>query len=147
MAEIDVSAEIDISASPAEIAGIMFDPARDPDWVAAVASVEIIDPALVPGARVRRSGSLLGQPVTWTTAVEAVHFPHVLILRLEDGPLAGVVRYDIQRAGAGSRAGVRAAGRVAGAGLLPASLITASLRAAIAADLSRLKTLVEACPR
>jgi hypothetical protein len=137
---IDVSAEIEITASPADIAGVMFDPVREPEWMKAVTGVELIDPALEPGARVKRSGTFFGQTLSWTTTVEAVHFPHVLVLRVVEGPFLGSVRYDIQRSGAGSRVRVRSAGDVS---LAPAALLTSPMRAALTADLDRLKALVE----
>lgn len=140
---IDVSADIEIAADPADIAAIMFDPDREKDWIEAVQSVELIDPALAPGARVRHRGSLLGRDVSWTTEVETVHFPHVLTMRISDGPFVGTVRYEIQRSGGGSRARVRNVGEAAGLGFLPAAMIEGPMRAAMTADLARLKGLVE----
>jgi len=142
MPPLDLSAEIDIEAAPADIAGVMFDPQREPEWMAVVTGVELIDPALVPGARVRRTGSLLGRSIAWTTEVERVHFPHVLALKVVDGPFRGSVRYDIQRFGTGSR--VRWRGVAEGeAGATPAGLMAGPLESAMAADLERLKVLVE----
>jgi hypothetical protein len=143
MASIDVFAEIEISASPADIAGVMFDPEREADWVKAVSGVELVDPALEPGARVRHVGAFLGQELAWTTQVEAVHFPHVLALRIIEGPFAGTVRYDIQRSPGGSRVRIRSVGEVTRPVLAPAALISAPMKAALAADLERLKQLVE----
>jgi hypothetical protein len=140
---IDVSAEIDIEAAPADIAGVMFDPQREPEWITVVTGVELIDPALAPGARVRRTGNLLGRSIGWTTEVERVHFPHLLALRVIDGPFRGTVRYDIQRFGTGSRVRLRNVGE-ADEWPVPAALVTAPLRAAMAADLERLKAIVEA---
>src|SRR5262245_7479324 len=79
---VDVAVEIDIAAAPADVAGVMFDPQRDPEWIKAVTAVELIDPALEPGARVRRKGQFLGKEFGWTTEVETVHFPHLLTLRI-----------------------------------------------------------------
>jgi hypothetical protein len=143
MSSIDISAEIDINAAPADIAGVMFDPEREPEWVKAVTGVELIDPALEPGARVKRLGSFMGQPLEWTTAVETIHFPHVLTLRVIDGPFTGTLRYDIQRAGTGSRVRIRGVGDITFPVLAPAALVNAPMRAALAADLERLRQLVE----
>jgi hypothetical protein len=143
VASIDVAAEIDILAAPADVAGVMFDPAREPEWIKTVTGVEIVDPALEPGARVKRTGRIFGHDVAWTTTVEAVHFPHALALRVIDGPFTGMMRYDVQRAGAGSRVRVRSSGESSLLGPLPASLVSGPLQAALAADLERLKALVE----
>ena len=140
---VDVAVEIDIAAAPADVAGVMFDPQRDPEWIKAVTAVELIDPALEPGARVRRTGQFLGKEFGWTTEVETVHFPHLLTLRIVEGPFVGLVRYDIQRSGNGSRVRIRNVGEPGKQTFLPAALVTGPLRSALSADLERLKAIVE----
>jgi uncharacterized membrane protein len=139
---LDVTAEIEIRASPADIAAVMFDPHRDPDWMAAVDMVEVMDPGIKPGARVRRAGTLLGKDVSWTTEVVAFHFPHVLELRIADGPFVGSVVYQVGRSAGGSVARIQNVGEVSAMGL-PAAMIAGPMRAALAADLERLKAIVE----
>ena len=144
MNSVDVAADIESAADPADIAAVMFDPARESEWMAAVTGVEILDPALVAGARVRHSGRVMSQDFTWMTVVETVHFPHVLSLRVSDGPLVGTMRYEIQRSGSGSRVRVRNVGEPGAAlSFVPASMVAGPLRAAMAADLERLKSIVE----
>jgi uncharacterized protein YndB with AHSA1/START domain len=139
---IDVVVETEIAAAPADVAAVMFDPAREPEWMAAVKTVEVVDPALRPGARVRRTASFFGKEIAWTTAVEAVHFPHVLTLRIADGPFTGTVSYQIQRSAGGSVVRIRNIGETTALGLLPSALIEAPMRSTLAADLERLKSLV-----
>ena len=143
MADLDIAAEIDIAADPTDVAALMFDPAREPERMKAVTRVEVIDPALAPGARVRHTAQLLGRDVSWTSEVEAVHFPHVLALRIAEGPFVGTVRYDVQRSASGTRARVRNVGAASGFGFLPAALIAGPMRSALEADLQRLKDIVE----
>ena len=140
---VDVSAEIDIVGDPTDVAAVMFDPAREPEWMKAVTSVEMIDPALAPGAKVRHRGSFLGRELSWVTEVEAVHFPHVLTLRIAEGPFVGTVRYEVQRSGPGSRARIRNVGTPTAFAFLPTAMITGPMRSALNADLQRLKALVE----
>jgi len=143
MAQIDVAVEIEISgAAPADVASVMFDPAREPEWIEAVTGVEVIDPALAPGARVVHRGRVLGQELTWTTEVEAVHFPHILTLRITEGPFVGTVQYNIQRSGTGSHVRVRNVGDPT-IRFVPASFIAGPMKSAMSADLERLKALVE----
>jgi len=146
VSSIDVAVEIDVLAAPADVAGVMFDPAREPEWIKMVRAVELIDPALQPGARVRRTGEVFGRDLAWTTQVEAVHFPHVLAMRILDGPFTGTMRYDVQRSGDGSRVRVRASGESSLLAGIPAAFVTGPLKAALTADLERLKSLVEARP-
>lgn len=142
---IDVSAEIDIAASPAHIAGVLFDPQRLTEWMKAVERVELHSAALAPGARVTHHGTFLGQSISWTTEVEAVHFPHLLTLRITDGPFQGQTRFGIQRSGEGSRVQIHNRGELSGlAAMAPASMVTGPMQSALHADLARLKTLVEA---
>lgn len=144
MSTIDVSAEIDIAADPADIAAVMFDPSREAEWVSVVTGVEVIDPALVKGARVRHMASVMNREVTWTTEVEAVHFPHVLALRVAEGAVTGTARYEIQRSGNGSRVRIRGVGEVGQTlSVMPAGMIEGPLRAMLASDLDRLKKIVE----
>jgi hypothetical protein len=146
MSSIDVSAEIEIAASPADVAGVMFDPQREPEWITPVTGVEIIDPALQPGARVRRSASVMGHDVSWLTEVEQVHFPHVLVLKVVDSPFVGTVRYDIQRSPGGSRARVRGTGTAPQLRFVPASVVSAPIKKALGEALERLKSLIEPKP-
>src|SRR6266536_497013 len=111
MSTIDVAVDIEIAAAPADVATVMFDPQREPEWMKAVVGVGVVDPALAPGARVRRRGRFMGQEIAWTTAVEAVHFPHLLTLRITDGPFTGTVQYKIERTAAGSRVQIRNVGQ------------------------------------
>jgi carbon monoxide dehydrogenase subunit G len=144
MGAIDVAAEIEIAADPSDIASVMFDPHREPEWVSSVRRVEVIDPSVGPGARVVHHGQIAGKELTWQTAIASIHFPHVLVLQVAGGPVVGTVRYDIQRSGGGSRVRIRSQGDVAAAwSFLPSSAMAAPLRALMVADLDRLKALVE----
>lgn len=140
---IDVKAEIEIAASPAHVAAVMFDPQRSPEWMEAVKSVEIHDAALQPGARVTHHGALMGKEFTWTTEVETVHFPHLLVLKLVDGPLRGTARLGIQRSGDGSKVQIHNTGELHGLGFVPEFMVSGPMKTALTGDLARLKTLIE----
>ena len=143
MTSVDLVVETEIAAAPADVAAIMFDPQREPEWMQAIKRVEVIDPALQPGARVRRTASFMGRELSWTTEVEAVHFPHVLKLKVADGPFTGTILYQIQRSANGSVVRIHNDGQTSMLGFLPSSLIEAPMRSALTADLARLKSLVE----
>jgi len=143
MASVDLTVETEIAAAPADIAAVMFDPQREPEWMSVIKSVELIDAALQPGARVRRTASVMGTSLSWVSQVEAVHFPHVLTLSIVEGPFTGRVSYNIQRSPAGSTVRIRNQGETTTFGFVPASMIEPPMRAALVADLERLKALVE----
>ena len=143
MPAVDVTAEIEIAAAPADVAAVMFDPDRDPEWISAVKRVELIDKALQPGARVKRSADFFGHDINWTTEVQDVHFPHVLTLRIIDGPFSGTVAYQIVRQGTGSRVVIRNKGETDKLAFLPSAMIEGPMRSGMQADLVRLKQIVE----
>jgi uncharacterized membrane protein len=143
MSVVEVSAEIEIAAAPADIAAVMFDPQREPDWMRHITAVHLIDQALEPGARVTHTASVFGREVSWSSEVEAVHFPHLLQMKIAEGPFSGTLRYDIQRSGDGSRVRIRGAGEAQLPMLLPASMVTGPVSEALSKDLQTLKSIVE----
>ena len=89
-----------------------------------------------------------GQPCTrtrWTRDARrpAVHFPHLLVLRIEDAPISGTVTYEIQRSGAGSVARVHNQGSTTKWNFIPSSMVEGPMRKAMSDDLARLKRVVE----
>jgi hypothetical protein len=104
----------------------MFDPARDSEWMTLVTAAVPRTPGITVGAEVNRTSLVAGRPIAWTTEVAGFHFPHVLRLRIAGGQ-TGAINFEIQRAGSGSVARVRAATELDLFGF----------------DLERLKALVE----
>lgn len=104
---MDFSQEVLISGRPSDIAGVMFDPTRDREWMTAVTSSAPQTLGIQPGAEVRRTSMVGGVEVSWTTTVEQFHFPHVLRLTIGGG-VSGYIHYEVQRAGGGTVARVRA---------------------------------------
>jgi hypothetical protein len=121
---VDISKEILINGAPADIAGVMFDPARETEWMTAVSSSVPQSRGITPGAEVKRTSHVSGRDVQWSTTVDAFHFPHVLRLVIPSG---GYIKYEVQRHGTGSVARVRASSESDLFGF----------------DLEKLKTLVE----
>ena len=123
---MEFSKDILISGAPADIAGVMFDPTRDHEWMTAVRSSVPQSAGINIGAEVKRASVVNGADVAWTTAVEQFHFPHVLRLTIGGGA-SGYIRYEVQRSGMGSVARIRAM----------------SDQDLFGFDLDKLKTLVE----
>ncbi|TAK19036.1 MAG: hypothetical protein EPO35_00645 [Acidobacteria bacterium] len=101
----EFSREILIDGAPADIAGVMFDPARETEWMTAVSSSVPQSRGITPGAEVKRTSNVGGSDVAWSTTVDAFHFPHILRLVIVSG---GFIKYEVQRHGAGSVARIRA---------------------------------------
>ena len=104
---MEFSKDVLISGAPADTAGVMFDPARERDWMTAVTASVPQTPGIQPGAEVKRTSVVDGRPVAWSTLVEQFHFPHVLKLRISGGA-SGFIHYEVQRHGGGTIARVRA---------------------------------------
>jgi hypothetical protein len=104
---MEFAEDILIGGAPADTAGVMFDPARDREWMRAIKSSVPQTPGIQPGAEVKRTSTVGGADVTWATVVEQFHFPHVLRL-LIGGGASGYIRYEVQRYGGGTIARVRA---------------------------------------
>jgi len=96
-----------ISGAPADTAGVMFDPAREREWMKAVTSSVPQTLGIQPGAEVKRTSTVGGADVPWTTVVDQFHFPHVLRLTIGGGA-SGYIEYEVQRYGGGTVASVRA---------------------------------------
>jgi polyketide cyclase/dehydrase/lipid transport protein len=105
---MEIMQDIQIAADPADVAAVMFDPARDAEWMTLVTSALPRTAGITVGAEVERTSVVGGQRVAWLTQVAGFHFPHVLRLRIAGGQ-TGTVHYEVQRAGTGSVARVRAA--------------------------------------
>ena len=129
-----------VSASPDRVRSYMFDPRHDPEWMAAVKSVEPLDNDARPGARVRRVGRFLGRTLRWTTEIVSVD-PRELQLRIVDGPMRGTVTYHIEPSGSGSQVTIRNTGQAPG--FAPRWLLAMAMRRSLSADLRRLRQAVE----
>ena len=105
---MEYSKDVLIAGPPANTAGVMFDPARETEWLTSVTSSVAQSVGIQPGAEVKRVSHLNGADVTWSTVVEQFHFPHVLVLRIDGSGHTGYIHYEVQRYAGGSIARVRA---------------------------------------
>jgi len=137
---LDVSVSEFVGAPPARIRAIMFDPLQDPNWMAAVKTVEPLSKNLGPGAQVHRPGRFLGRTLRWTTEVIGVSTER-LDLRIIDGPMRGTVAYSIEAERTGARVTIRNVGQAPG--FAPRWLLTFAMRRSLTADLRRLREVAE----
>ena len=140
MPEVNVGVTQFIAASPERVRAVMFDPSQDPEWMAAVKSVEPLAEEIGRGARVRRVGRFLGRTLRWTTEVIGAELGQ-LQLRIIDGPMRGAVKYRIEPSGSGSLVTIHNTGEVSG--FAPRWLLAMAMRRSLRADLRRLQRVVE----
>lgn len=140
---VDVTVQRLIRAAPAEVARVMFDASRDPEWIGGARKAEKLDAAPYGlGTRVRRQGSFLGRSFAWVT--EIVEFTPERLVRMKhiSGPFKGGVDYAIAPAAGGAEVSVRNYGRSA----FWFPFMSAMMRMAVGGDLKRLQKIVERRP-
>jgi hypothetical protein len=135
---MDITATRTIAARPGQVAAVMFDPLRDPEWIGGAKAVEapIGDPTSV-GARVTRHGGFMGKKFSWTTEVAGLDSDRQLLMNFVDGPMkGGSVTYRIEPDGPNSRVSIRNTGP-------GPQLVGWFVKRSVGKDLERLAGLVE----
>jgi uncharacterized membrane protein len=140
---VEVAVHRQMAAPPERVAAVMFDAAREPDWMKAVSSAAWIDAKLGVGARAWQKGRFLGKDIGWTTEVIGYEPGRRLAMRIDDGPFRGTVEYLVEPAEEGARVTVRNEGAAPAFAWMPRWVIQRAMRTAMTADLERLRRLVE----
>jgi hypothetical protein len=143
---IDVTASLDIDASPDAVAAVQFDPQRDPEWIGGVDRVELVtEPPLRPGSQVRRIGGFLGRRIEWLMRVDGFEPARLVAMHALQSPFPMDVDYRLEPRDGGqqTRASIRIRGEARDMYGLPGPLIGPMVRRSVAGDLRRLKRLVE----
>lgn len=140
---VEVAVSTQIGAAPDRVADVMFDAAREPEWMKAVASAGWSDPELRVGARAWQKGRFLGKEIGWTTHVTEYEPARRLTMRIDEGPFRGTVSYVIEPHEGGSRVTVGNEGTPTAFAWMPRWLIERAMRSGMAGDLARLARLVE----
>lgn len=144
---IDVTARTEISATPASVAAVQFDPSRDPEWIGGVDRVELVTAAPISqGSRVLRIGGFMGRPITWLMDVQAFEPDRHVGMHALEAPFPMDVDYVLEPIDEGrrTRASIRIRGDAAGMyGAMPGPLMGWMVRRSVQGDLERLKRIVE----
>jgi hypothetical protein len=144
---IDVTARLDIDATPDAVASVQFDPARDPEWIGGVDRVELVtDPPITVGSQVRRFGGFMGRPIMWLMRVESFEPGRHVGMHALEAPFPMHVDYVLEPSDGGraTRASIRIRRDAAGMnGALPGPLMGWMVRRSVEGDLRRLKRSVE----
>ena len=136
---VDVTVRSTIPAAAADVAAVMFDPNRDPEWIGGAQRVEVITPQPYGvGARVRRHGAFLGRSFAWVTEVTEFEAGRLVRMKHVAGPFTGGVDYSISPVAAGSEVVIRNYGKAS----FWFPFMAAMMRASVRADLKRLGRLL-----
>ena len=139
---VDVSVARRMMAPPEQVAAIMFEAAREPEWMRAVAAAGWYDAEIRPGVKAWQRGRFLGKDISWTTEVTGYAPDSLLAMRIEGGPFRGTVTYTLTTAAGGCEVTIRNEGEPMVFAWMPKRLLTAAMRTAMSKDLDRLASLV-----
>jgi polyketide cyclase/dehydrase/lipid transport protein len=149
VAGIDVTATLEIAASPEAVAAVEFDPRHDPEWIGGVDRIEAITPLpLAIGSQVRRLGGFLGRPIEWIMRVDRFEADRMVGMHALKSPFPMDVDYLLEpiEGGRRTRASIRIRGSGRGMYSLPAALLGPMVRRSVQGDLRRLRGIVEGRP-
>jgi hypothetical protein len=142
---VDVQTEIVIDRPRAEVAAHAADPGNATSWYRNIKRVEWeTEPPLAVGSRIAFEAQFLGRTLKYTYEVRE-HVPgERFVMSTSEGPFPMETTYEWSDAGdGGTRMSLRNRGEPAGFGKVTAPLMAAAMRRANAADLRRLKELLE----
>lgn len=138
---VNVTVRQHIAATPERIAAVMFDPARDPEWIGGAKRATVLGPLPYGvGTRVKRDGAFLGRTFSWTTEMTEFEPGRLARMKQVAGPFKGGVDYSVAPAAGGSEVTIRNYGEAS----FWFPFMATMMRASVGADLKRLKRIVEA---
>ena len=142
---VDVLTEIEIARPRADVAAYASDPANAPVWYENIESVEWrTPPPAAQGTRVAFVARFLGRRLAYTYEIAELVPGERLVMRTSEGPFPMETTYTWADAGPGAtRMTLRNRGEPAGFSRVAAPLMARSMRRANAADLRRLKEILE----
>jgi len=143
---LDVTASVRIDAPPAAVAAVQFDPARDPEWIGGVDTVELLTPPpLTLQSQVRRLGGFLGRRIEWVMRVDELEADRHVGMHALRSPFPMDVDYLLEpiKEGQATKATIRIRGNGRGMYGLPGPLLGPMVRRSVTGDLRRLKRIVE----
>ena len=138
---VDISVHQHVDAPPEAVARVLFDAARDAEWIGGAKRVDVLGPLPYGvGTRVRRYGASLGRSFSWTT--EITEFVPERLVRMThiSGPFTGGVDYSIEPNERGSEVTIRNFGKAS----FWFPFMAALMRTSVGRDLKRLQRIVEA---
>jgi hypothetical protein len=138
---VDVTVSQDISAGPEQVAAVLFDATRDPQWIGGAKKAEVLTHGAPYGVgyRVRRTGGFLGRTFSWVTEITDYEPARLTRMKYVAGPFQGGVDYSIAPRDGGSLVTIRNYG----AASFSFPFMATMMRMSVAGDLRRLKRIVE----
>lgn len=142
---VDVVTEIEIKCPREEVSAFAADPANATAWYKNIMAVEWeTPPPAVVGSRIRFRAQFLGRALDYTYEIRELESGRRLVMATAQGPFAMETTYTWQDAPNGATMmTLRNRGEPSGFAAVAASVMSRAMRKANAADLRRLKSLLE----
>jgi hypothetical protein len=142
---VDVTAEIMIRRSVAEVAAYAGNPTNAPHWYANIRSVDLkTPPPLAKGSQMAFVATFLGRTLSYTYEVVELVTGERLTMRTAEGPFPMETTYTwTSLAPDETRMTMRNAGTPSGFATIATPLMASSMRRAMTMDLGALKRILE----
>ena len=142
---VDVATEILIQRPVEVVAAFAADPSHAPDWYVNIKSVEWQTPTpLAVGSRIAFVAQFLGRRLAYTYEIREWIPGERLVMSTAEGPFPMETTYLWRSEGGSTRMTLRNRGEPAGFSALVAPFMAIMMRRANAADLARLRAVLEA---
>lgn len=144
MMPLDVTVAETISAPREAVAPYAMDHRHDTDWIGGITESELLgEPPLRVGSDVRRVATFMGKRIEYVNRVETLEPGRHLHMRSIRAPFPMQVTYEFDGEGGTTVASVRVQGDPGSMYRLAGPLVSRQVRRSVAADLRRLKAIME----
>lgn len=142
--KVDVSTSVRIARPRSEVAGYATDPDNATEWYRNIRRVEWRSPRpLRVGSEVAFEAHFLGRTIAYTYEVKELIAEELLVMATSEGPFAMETTYSWRDASGGTEMTLRNRGTPSGFAAVVAPVMPMAMRRANAADLKRLKEILE----
>jgi uncharacterized membrane protein len=139
-----VDESIEIARPAGEVARYMFDWRNDPEWIGGISEARLVtDGDFGIGSRVERVASFVGKRIEYVLEIEDYQPGALLAMRSVRAPFPMSVTYEVADTRGAARVRVQVEGDASGLYKLAGPLLNLQAARSIAADLRRLKALLE----
>ena len=139
-----IDESIEIARPAGDVARYMFDWRNDPEWIGGISEARLLgDGDFGLGSQVERVASFVGKRIEYVLEVEDYEPGALLAMRSVRAPFPMAVTYEVTDNRGGARARVQVEGDASGFYRLAGPLLNLQATRSIAADLKRLKALLE----